>query len=576
MRPLVARTRTQRCVLLLAAAACSLAAVPAADAAPGVPDPPATVFTEGFENVIPPTASILVSAYTGPAPLSETYTANGAWITDTGCNGIVISQAGVDLTPCGQNAALKAQASALGTFNGTSATTNHAWTSFTNNSPAADLVELETVTPIPLSGPGRFVAFAANVAAATCTAPAPQLEVFLMDGATAIPAFATPYNTCTGFAVSGTATYAAPRAALVSGSAVGVRIVNATAGTTGNDHGLDDLRVLDATPKLDAAFTSPVAPGATSRLTLTITNTSELAEKAGWSFTDTLPAGLIIAPAPNIQSTCTNASVGATPGAAAVSASGALTGQSAACTVGVDIAAAAPGTYVNGPANVTARAGIDPAATSATVTFQPPPLAPAPDAKRGTSVTLKPLQGSVLVKVPGSPRYVDVARLTEVPLGSRVDTRRGLVNLTAEVDATTGQTQNSWFYDGIFVISQTQGRKPILVATLAGGTFAGCAPRTTRTILGAATDPVPFQFAAKGKRSKRKVRRLWGKGQGDFRTEGRRSTATVRGTWWLVEDRCDGTLTRVRQGRVDVRDLRLRKTIKLRAGKRYLYLAKAP
>jgi hypothetical protein len=50
----------------------------------------------------------------------------------------------------------------------------------------------------------------------------------------------------------------------------------------------------------------------------------------------------------------------------------------------------------------------------------------------------------------------------------------------------------------------------------------------------------------------------------------------VRGTWWLVEDRCDGTLTRVKTGRVDVRDFRLRKTIKLRAGKRSSYLAKAP
>jgi hypothetical protein len=32
----------------------------------------------------------------------------------------------------------------------------------------------------------------------------------------------------------------------------------------------------------------------------------------------------------------------------------------------------------------------------------------------------------------------------------------------------------------------------------------------------------------------------------------------------------------VRQGRVDVRDFRLKKTIKLRSGKRSIYLAKAP
>ena len=72
------------------------------------------------------------------------------------------------------------------------------------------------------------------------------------------------------------------------------------------------------------------------------------------------------------------------------------------------------------------------------------------------------------------------------------------------------------------------------------------------------------------------MRRLWGEGKGSFRTAGRRSTATVRGTQWLVEDRCDGTLTRVKRGRVDVRDIRLKKTIRLRAGKRFLYLARTP
>ncbi len=50
----------------------------------------------------------------------------------------------------------------------------------------------------------------------------------------------------------------------------------------------------------------------------------------------------------------------------------------------------------------------------------------------------------------------------------------------------------------------------------------------------------------------------------------------MRGTWWLVTDRCDGTLTRVKVGRVDVRDLRLKKTIQLRVGRRSIYLANAP
>ncbi|MDP8944090.1 MAG: hypothetical protein M3N16_08245, partial [Actinomycetota bacterium] len=59
--------------------------------------------------------------------------------------------------------------------------------------------------------------------------------------------------------------------------------------------------------------------------------------------------------------------------------------------------------------------------------------------------------------------------------------------------------------------------------------------------------------AARNRHSAR-VRRLWGRDRkGRFRTKGRSSHATVRGTVWLVEDRCDGTHVRVRRGAVEVR-----------------------
>jgi hypothetical protein len=44
----------------------------------------------------------------------------------------------------------------------------------------------------------------------------------------------------------------------------------------------------------------------------------------------------------------------------------------------------------------------------------------------------------------------------------------------------------------------------------------------------------------------------------------------VRGTVWEVIDRCDGTLTKVKRGRVVVRDFRLKRTVVVRAGKSYL------
>ena len=71
-------------------------------------------------------------------------------------------------------------------------------------------------------------------------------------------------------------------------------------------------------------------------------------------------------------------------------------------------------------------------------------------------------------------------------------------------------------------------------------------------------------------KTKPKTRKLWGDGKGKFRTRGQYSAATVRGTKWLVQDSCAGTLTRVTQGVVSVRDQVKKKTLTLRAGKRYL------
>ena len=64
--------------------------------------------------------------------------------------------------------------------------------------------------------------------------------------------------------------------------------------------------------------------------------------------------------------------------------------------------------------------------------------------------------------------------------------------------------------------------------------------------------------------------KLWGSGKGKFRTNGKYSSATVRGTIWLVEDRCEGTLTKVTRGTVSVRDFKRKKTVTVKAGHSYL------
>jgi hypothetical protein len=94
---------------------------------------------------------------------------------------------------------------------------------------------------------------------------------------------------------------------------------------------------------------------------------------------------------------------------------------------------------------------------------------------------------------------------------------------------------------------------------------------TTLVVSGPLTCPRRTTSAAD---QRRRIRRLWGNARGRFSTRGRFATAAVRGTVWLTEDRCDGTLIRVRTGRVVVRDLVLRRNVTVRAGRSYLARAR--
>jgi hypothetical protein len=73
-----------------------------------------------------------------------------------------------------------------------------------------------------------------------------------------------------------------------------------------------------------------------------------------------------------------------------------------------------------------------------------------------------------------------------------------------------------------------------------------------------------------GSRSTSVLGQLEGNGTGQFQTRGDRATASVLGTDWEVQNRCDGTLVIVRRGTVKVTDTRLHKTITLHQGQTYL------
>ena len=181
----------------------------------------------------------------------------------------------------------------------------------------------------------------------------------------------------------------------------------------------------------------------------------------------------------------------------------------------------------------------------------------------GSRVAVQPGAAALQMQLPVAHRFVPLMDHVNAPVGAIFDTVKGRARVTSRVSRR--KRQRGVFARGIFQVLQSRrGRaRGLTELRLKGGSFAGCA-RGSRA--GART--------AQRRRSKRVVRRLRANGRGRFRTRGRYSAATVRGTAWEMTDRCDGTLTRVRRGRVAVRDFRLKRTVLLRQGKRYLARAR--
>jgi hypothetical protein len=183
------------------------------------------------------------------------------------------------------------------------------------------------------------------------------------------------------------------------------------------------------------------------------------------------------------------------------------------------------------------------------------PEAQLPPPTPGETVNASRSRGTVRVKLPGSDEYFVLQDGQQLPMGTTFDTRKGRVNLVSAASNVAGPTQKAWFYKGVFKVRQSKGRKPLTTLSMTGKLQCGSGKKAN---------------AAKKKKRKR---RLWGNGKGRFRTKGKHSAATVVGTIWFVEDRCNGTLTRVKRGKVRVRDFKRRKTVVIK-GPRGKYFAK--
>jgi len=187
-----------------------------------------------------------------------------------------------------------------------------------------------------------------------------------------------------------------------------------------------------------------------------------------------------------------------------------------------------------------------PGSTSAT----PPPPA------LGETVVAEVSAGTVLVKEKGSSEFQPLESAESIPVNSTLDTTDGTVVI--ETALPGGESQSGTFRGGAFQVRQSRRGGGMTEIALRGGDFSSCTARSKRR--GAVT------FRRKGPK-----RQLWASDKGGrFKTSSKGSVATVRGTSWYTADRCDGTLTKVSEGAVMVRERGTGRHKLLKAGQSFL------
>jgi Ca2+-binding RTX toxin-like protein len=185
-------------------------------------------------------------------------------------------------------------------------------------------------------------------------------------------------------------------------------------------------------------------------------------------------------------------------------------------------------------------------------------------AVRGKRVALKPLGDELELEVPTMDRFVPLEDHVNAPVGSSIDATNGAIKLTSAGAVGGGASasrrprskkQTGVFSGGKFVVSQRRSRK---------------APTELRLKSNYKTCGGAKKGARSSRRHRTLLQRLLGRAHGHFRTRGKYSSAeATKPATWTTEDRCNGTLTRVRTGRVTVVDKRGSRH-SVRAGSSYL------
>jgi len=231
----------------------------------------------------------------------------------------------------------------------------------------------------------------------------------------------------TGIVLAGVSTLPSAGLLVSSNLAAGTATVTILAGGQTIVTFIDAIVI--APPTISKSFAAPkkVIPGGTIALSFTVGNPNSVAALPGVGFTDTLPAGLVVATPNGLSGSCGGGTITAAAGSNSISLANATLAASASCTFSVNVTAATDGIYVNTTGAVFSAYGSGGTATDTLFVAMPPRLSKS----FGNVLTLLPGGTTGLAFSLTNPNSVvtlnGLAFSDTLPAGLLVSTPNGLV-----------------------------------------------------------------------------------------------------------------------------------------------------
>jgi uncharacterized repeat protein (TIGR01451 family) len=303
----------------------------------------------------------------------------------------------------------------------------------------------------------------------------------------------TPSNTCGGTltAVAGASTVSFSNASLPIGlCTITVKVSSATdniynntvtinstaAGTGALSTSSASLTVINP-PTIAKAFGAATIPlNGTTSLTFTLSSTNVNLTLNGVAFTDNLPLGLVVAPTPNLNNTCSGTAT-AIAGASSVSLSGASLAPGTSCTISVDVQGTTAGVKANSVQATSTNGGTGNTATASITVVAPPTISKAFGAASiplngSTSLSFTITNPNATVALSG------VAFSDTLPAGLVVSTPNGLTGTCGAGTITATAGSNSISLSGGTIAASSSCTFSVNVT----GTAAGQQNNTTGNV----------------------------------------------------------------------------------------------